>query len=312
MMDAHFDRWTRLLTRAGSRRQALAVFGALAAARLRRADAEQIEVAACGEVGAVCTALAGCCEGLVCATSTVNPTYGVCVTGEGDIVAVTDDLVVPGSEGIEDELAAQVSDAAAEASDARSTLGAQGDKGAKRRTGTDVGTTGTTTTSTSAQTHRERVRARKAANRLNSSDDNKSLNRRPRLTLTLSDNAGSGLETLRVVNDGGASVLISRIESLTPPFDFKDLTITLGPGRTQTLRSDTDDWPAGEVCTEGEPGDGIVLTVTKFGAFRSHQLEALCDPLAPAESTTTARSQSEKKTEKKGRAQKRSKRGKGK
>ena len=32
--------------------------------------------------GAVCTHRKGCCEGLVCATSHINPNYQVCIPGE--------------------------------------------------------------------------------------------------------------------------------------------------------------------------------------------------------------------------------------
>src|SRR5215212_4497567 len=122
MTDSPFNRVTRLFAESRSRRQTLAALGALAAVRLHPVHATQIEVGACGESGAVCTELKGCCSGLVCATSTINPTYGVCVTGEGDMLPVSDDLVVPGSAGIEDELAQQVSDAAAGANNTRSSL----------------------------------------------------------------------------------------------------------------------------------------------------------------------------------------------
>jgi hypothetical protein len=126
MTNHDFDRLTRLLAGSRSRRQALAALGALAAARLHPAHAAtQIEIAACGEAGAVCTLIKGCCEGLVCATSTLNPSYGVCVTGEGDMLAVSNDLVVPGSEGITEELAAQVTETSADATAAQSALTAQ-------------------------------------------------------------------------------------------------------------------------------------------------------------------------------------------
>ena len=135
MTDSSFDRITRLLAGSRSRRQMLAALGALAAARLRPAHAaSQIEIPACGEAGAVCTPIAGCCSGLVCATSTLNPAYGVCVTGEGDMLPVTNDLVVPGSEGITEELAGQASEAAADATEGESLLAAQEAEIQSRRT----------------------------------------------------------------------------------------------------------------------------------------------------------------------------------
>jgi hypothetical protein len=66
MTDHPIDRLARILAGSRSRRQALAALGALAAARLQPTDvAAQIEIAACGESGAVCTQLKGCCSGLV-------------------------------------------------------------------------------------------------------------------------------------------------------------------------------------------------------------------------------------------------------
>src|SRR5215213_10551934 len=123
MTDRDFDRLARLLAGASSRRQALATLGALAAARLHPTQAAtQIEIPACGEAGAVCIPIKGCCEGLVCATSTINPAYGVCVTGEGGMLPVSDSLVVPTGTGIQEELAQEVSAAAADATAAQSAV----------------------------------------------------------------------------------------------------------------------------------------------------------------------------------------------
>src|SRR3954470_21173161 len=138
MPDSTGDRLARLLSGSPSRRQALAALAALAATRLRPARAAEIATAACGASGAVCTALKGCCSGLVCATSTINPTYGVCVSGEGDLLPVSNDLIVPGSAGITDELAQEVSDAAADSTRARST---RKTRGAKTKASKDTTTT---------------------------------------------------------------------------------------------------------------------------------------------------------------------------
>ncbi|MDF3043081.1 MAG: hypothetical protein K0Q71_5787, partial [Thermomicrobiales bacterium] len=84
MTDHPFDRLARRLSGITSRRQVLAALGALAAARLQPTQAAQLAVTTCGAAGAVCTHLKGCCEGLVCATSHINPNYGVCIAGEGE------------------------------------------------------------------------------------------------------------------------------------------------------------------------------------------------------------------------------------
>src|SRR5215218_9642249 len=227
MTDHHFDRLARLLSSAGSRRQTLAALAALALTRPASASAaSQIETAACGEAGAVCTQIKGCCSGLVCATSYTNPAYGVCVTGEGDMLAVSDDIVVPGAEGIEDELALEVTDASTSATDAESALAAQVTDAQSRKDARR----------TRVQSHRTSVRSRKATHRLNSGTGNDliDLDERPRLQLKWINNAdGEGnpadTEILRVYNRDIVSVEISRIESVLDQridFDF-DLPITL-------------------------------------------------------------------------------------
>jgi hypothetical protein len=113
--DHPLDRLARLLSGSRSRRQALASLGVLVAARLHPAQAAtQLEVAGCGAAGAVCTMIKGCCDGLVCATSMINPNYGVCISGEGDQVAVTSQLVVPESDGVMAQLAAELAEAEAD------------------------------------------------------------------------------------------------------------------------------------------------------------------------------------------------------
>ena len=95
MTDRPFDCLARFLSGTTSRRQTLAALGALASARRQSTQAAtQLEVATCGTAGAVCTHLKGCCKGVVCATSHINPNYGVCIPGEGEHRAVTTQLVV--------------------------------------------------------------------------------------------------------------------------------------------------------------------------------------------------------------------------
>src|SRR5215207_6858985 len=126
MTDHPFDRLARLLSGSRSRRQALAALGALAAARLHPAQAAtQSEVAGCGAVGAVCTMIKGCCDGLVCATSMINPNYGVCISGEGEQVAVTSQLVVPGSDGVMAQLAAELAEAEADGAEGAQVIEAR-------------------------------------------------------------------------------------------------------------------------------------------------------------------------------------------
>jgi hypothetical protein len=141
--DHPLDRLARLLSGSRSRRQALASLGALVAARLHPAQAAtQLEVAGCGAAGAVCTMIKGCCDGLVCATSMINPNYGVCISGEGDQVAVTSQLVVPESDGVMAQLAAELAEAEADGAEGAQVIearqSAQDTRRSKHRTRKDA------------------------------------------------------------------------------------------------------------------------------------------------------------------------------
>jgi hypothetical protein len=319
MTDYHFDRIARILSSAGSRRQTLAALAALALTRpISASAASQIETAACGEAGAVCTQVKGCCSGLVCATSTINTTYGVCVTGEGEMLPVSDDIVVPGAEGITDELAQEVTDASAGATDAESALDARATEMQSRQDARR----------TRIQTHRAKVRSRKDSNPLSSGTNDYTdyldrLNRAPRLDLKWFHNAdGTGeSEILRVSNLGSVSVEVLRIASLQTR-DALPLTITIPPepGTWDLLSNSTEpdadgvtSWTRNDICpaAEVDDGDGVYLTVRQLGATRSHQLEVRCRPEALETSAVAAKSQHGKKTGKEHRDRKPSKRGKG-
>ena len=83
MDDAKFDRLARAFGMSGSRRWLLALIGAvIGMLGPRAARGSQLGPATCGEQGAVCTLLSGCCDGLTCATSAINTSYGICVPGE--------------------------------------------------------------------------------------------------------------------------------------------------------------------------------------------------------------------------------------
>jgi hypothetical protein len=333
MTDHPFDRIARTLSSAASRRQALAALGALALARAHPASAaSQIEISACGEAGAVCTPLKGCCSGLVCATSAINPAYGVCVSGEGELLPVSDDLVVPGAEGIEAALAQQVSEAAVGTADATSPRVKQRPETSSKSSRTDADPLSTSTTSTTPDTTtntttdtRQSDRATKRAARQTKRTTRK-LNQEPRLELklTTNDSTESEPEILRVHNRDDISVVISRVASLQPPHVDSDETITIPAGETHFLLSgeaatkaqkhmaDSSAWTEEEVCSPVDTvGEGIVLTVAHAGATRTHELEVLCDDGHSTESTVVARRQSGTKTQQSRRDQHGSRRGKG-
>jgi hypothetical protein len=323
MTDYHFDRIARILSSAGSRRQTLAALAALALTRPASASAaSQIETAACGEAGAVCTQVKGCCSGLVCATSYTNPAYGVCVTGEGDMLAVSDDIVVPGAEGITDELTQEVTDASAGATDAESALDARATEMQSRQDARR----------TRIQTHRAKARSRKDSNRLSSGTNDFTdytdyldrLNRAPRLEFEWFGNidATDQPETLRVYNKDSDDVVLSFIQSIGPPDAFfkPDVDIVISAGTTYRLKSGTNEglgsttgemitvWAHEDVCPGGK---GVILTVAQSGSTKTHDIPVPCQvPDSPVDANVAA-SQSGKKTRNTRRDQKRSKRGKG-
>ena len=112
MDDAKFDRLAHALSTVLTRRGAMAIAGAVAGMLGQRAArASQLVPATCGEEGAVCTLVAGCCDGLTCVTSAINTTYGVCVPGEGGMVSSGTTLISPFSESAVDEASALLQDA---------------------------------------------------------------------------------------------------------------------------------------------------------------------------------------------------------
>src|SRR5215218_9615013 len=112
MDDVKFYRLARAFTRLINRRQ-LAVFVSALILTLnpRIARAFQLGPATCGGQGAVCTLLSGCCDGLTCATSAINTSYGICVPGEGGMVSTGTTLISPFSEtAVEDVTALMPTD----------------------------------------------------------------------------------------------------------------------------------------------------------------------------------------------------------
>jgi hypothetical protein len=165
MTGFQFDRITRVFSRMTSRRSLVGGLSALwiVSGRPARA-ATQLEVAACSAEGEVCTHLMGCCDGFFCATSHINTTYGVCIPGEGEHVAVTTQLVVPEGDGVVELLAAELVEAEADGAAAAEVMTAretkEDDRRSRRRTRKDDKRA---KRRTRADTKRTRKRERKQA-----------------------------------------------------------------------------------------------------------------------------------------------------
>jgi hypothetical protein len=298
MTGHYFDRLTRLLAGSRSRRQALAALGAMAFARSTPVHAAtQIEIAACGEAGAVCTMIKGCCSGLVCATSYLNPAYGVCVTGEGDMLPVSDDIVVPTGDGIEVELAQEVSEAATASAAAQSALTTEQ---TERQTRITTRRTNKQSRRTARRSKNNTQQSTRRSNR-SARRTTQELNAVPELTVEFfaevdpdpadPDDTGQP-EMVRIRNHDTVSVLLSRLESITHPDVFKALTTTISAGGTHLLLSGqyAEDaietmsgatiWTEETVCpAPGAPdaGEGIHLTAAHSGGTRTHLFTVLCN-----------------------------------
>jgi hypothetical protein len=290
MTDHRFDRLARLLSSAGSRRQTLAVLGALALARAHRASAaSQIETAACGETGAVCTELMGCCSGLVCATSYTNPAYGVCVAGEGDMLPVSDDIVVPGAEGIEDALAQDVTDAsAATAAGAPATESSLTTQSADTQARKDARRSKKSTQQTRRRANHGDTHEKKLANQTEKRTA-ADLQGAPHLVLRfIGDPNTKSPETLRVQNHEDVAVVISRVETIDRSGPKYSGTITIAAGETHWLYSGAGADTAANNDSQGTAWTGasnievcptlrgIALTAYKSGASKTHRLTKRC------------------------------------
>src|SRR5918998_1674255 len=99
MDDAKLGRLARAFATALSRRRMVVLISAVTGLLGQQAArAFQLGPATCGEQGAVCTLVSGCCDGLTCVTSTINTSFGICVAGEGGMVSTGTKLISPFNE----------------------------------------------------------------------------------------------------------------------------------------------------------------------------------------------------------------------
>src|SRR5215204_81173 len=113
MDDAKVDRLARAIAKPLNRRLTVALISSVTGMFGQQiARGFQLGPATCGEQGAVCTLVAGCCDGLTCVTSAINTSYGICVPGEGGMVSTGTTLISPFSESAVEEVAPLVQAAA--------------------------------------------------------------------------------------------------------------------------------------------------------------------------------------------------------
>jgi hypothetical protein len=267
MDDAKLDRLVRAFAMPRNRRSLVALVGAAMAMLSQRvARGYQLGPATCGEEGAVCTLIAGCCDGFTCATSAINTSYGICVPGEGGLVSTGTTLISPFGETAVDEVSALMETAstapttdpqAEQEARIAATRARRDAKSTKQRTRLD--------TKRSAQRLRKDERkADRTARR--------SLRPRLKVELLFKQVGSVRTEVVKATNRDDVDVVLTRIETLQDGLGEADLTtsqFTLVPGKSYSLVSglipaDAGDseyrWSDTVVCDGVVTGDGYRLT----------------------------------------------------
>ena len=288
MDDAKFNRLAQALSTILTRRGTVAIVGAAGMLVQRTARASQLVPATCGEEGAVCTLIVGCCDGLTCVTSAINTSYGVCVPGEGGMVSTGTTLISPFSEFAVDEATALLAAASIEA--ATDPLAARKARSVDARARRDP----------NQAARRARLDARRAAKR--TPDGTGRL--RPRLKLKLihsfkddprtEDPTEVPAETVEVTNIDDVNIVLTRIEPLLAPEDGVPLTtspsdFTLSAGETYFFVSglptedaaDADDgeyqWLDHIICDDAVNGQGYRLLAALSLDTKNYRFTVLCD-----------------------------------
>jgi hypothetical protein len=311
MDDAKFDRLARVFTKTVSRRWLVLLVGA-AVGTLRHQNVRgfQLGPPTCRNQGAVCTLLFGCCDGLTCATSAINTSFGICVPGEGGMVSTGTTPISPFSGTAVEEISARVQTAStAPTTDLQAKrkariaeIRARKDaKGSKRKTRSDTKRSTQQTRKDERRTRQPEVpetevnapkptpvvdapRPTPKVDSLEPTPQADALG--PTLEFQLiNPGGGTGTETLRVRNLDEASVLLAKIESVLHPEDNNATNRTVPPGGSFSYYSgisgeisDQDEqlWKYEIVCS-GTAGAGFRITVGAGTDSVNERHVILCD-----------------------------------
>lgn len=277
MRDRQFDTFVRSFGTSGNRRHMIAaVVGGLFAFRGAAGKAAQPGPASCAAEGDVCTLLYGCCEGLTCATSAINPSYGVCIPGDGGMVTTGTALVLPFDEG----------------------------DGTATQTQTTTTTTTTSTTSTTdpqaeRQAKLQEKRTRRKS-RQNTQQDRRQLHRtelEDRREAHQGPNVGFEMinadnsidaEILRVTNRDSVGAYVVGLEPLrfTSVSKMLDAYVYISPGSSHIFRSGrtpivpepsyVTTWTDQEICVDDRI-DGFIVRVAFSSTGSAKQYRLMCD-----------------------------------
>ena len=244
---ARFARLAREFAKTLNRRRLVTGTSALLAMLSQRdATAFQLGTAACAELGAVCTLVSRCCDGLTCVTSAINTSYGLCVPGDGGMVSTGTTLISPFGETAVEEVRGLMETASTTPStDPRADRQAQLAEVRARE-----------------KTRRIERKTRLDTKRGSKSDRDHKGHSRPRLRLELrfSEANGDGelagaqmvpIEIVRATNHDDVDVVLTRIEAIEDAVLGVDLTtpqFALGPGESYSFVSGL---PTEEVADAG-------------------------------------------------------------
>jgi hypothetical protein len=315
MDDAKFDRLARVFAKAVSRRQMAAVISAaIGVLGQQGARGSQLAPATCGEQGAVCTLVLGCCDGLTCVTSAVNTSYGICVPGDGGMVSTGTTLISPFSEtAVEDVSSLLETTSVTPATDLLAERQARiAETRARKDTRKDTKRTEQQTKldtnraqrKTRLDTKRAALRSRKdeKRNRQREARDPEEAPSGPQLDLTLllreadGDSTTDGnrlvpIDVVRVTNRDDVNVLLTAIETIKGAFNGAELStpqFTLGLGESYSFISGirTDDaanaandkyhWLDKVACDGTIPRQGYRVKAAFSRGAESHEFVVHC------------------------------------
>ncbi len=289
-----FDSLTRRLGASSTRRGLVAFAAAVAGLSARGGRAAQLSNGTCGVAGEVCTLLIGCCEGLTCATSTINTNYGVCVSGgSGGTMAVTDSIVAPATTETSTQMDALAQEVTASATASTTVTDPNADQQARRDARQSKRSTRHTTRKANHNTHQTNRQTRRDTHQLNAA---------PQLSLESvtglgDDDPGAATETVKVDNLDSATIVLSRVSSILDPTLVSTLSVTITAGSSYLLESGTipvDDgdtaptapdaavatiWTEDAVCN-GDTGAGYTIVAAQSTATTTHEFDVLCGQIA--------------------------------
>ena len=299
MDGAKFGRLARALTAVLTRRRVMAISGAAAGMMgQREARGFQLGATTCGEEGAVCTLVFGCCDGLTCVTSAINTSYGVCVPGEGGMISTGTKLISPFSETAVEEVSALMEiDSSAPTTDPRADRKAHIAEIRARR-------------AAKRSEQRTRLDTPRSTAQLPGDGNTFPQPRRPQLRVELqfkqvdgdSETVGDQLvliEVVQVTNRGDADVVLTRIEPIEGNFPGADLTTSqfkLSRGKSYSFvsglhvadaGSDEYRWMDKVICNDGVTGQGYRLSAASSLDTRNYSYTVLCTRGRAAEAAET-------------------------